>query len=97
MENIRKLLWRGYALTQRVPVLEVDRVERVSPLLRNSSEGAFLCAAAVGAAGIFTRTIWLKRARATDFRRGYAAIYCRFAKNGLPTWCVFAGAKSASR
>ncbi|SUG92539.1 glutathione-S transferase [Salmonella enterica subsp. enterica] len=84
--------WRGYALTQRVPVLEADNFElsESSAIAEYLEErfappqwGAYLPAR-------FTKT----RAARDRFRRGYAAIYCRFAKNGLPTWCL-PGAKKA--
>ncbi len=79
--------WRGYALTQRVPVLEADNFElssESSAIARNTEER-------------FAPPQWeriyphgdLQNAPARDrFERGYAAIYCRFAKNGLPTWCL---------
>lgn len=77
--------WRGYALTQRVPVLEADNFElSESPLLRNTWRSV----SRRRSGSVSTRTIY-KNAPARDrFRRGYAAIYCRFAKNGLPTWCL---------
>ncbi len=74
--------WRGYALTQRVPVLEADNFE----LSESSAIAEYL-------EERFAPPQWeriyphdLQNAPARDrFRRGYAAIYCRFAKNGLPT------------
>lgn len=77
--------WRGYALTQRVPVLEADNFE----LSESSAIAEYL-------EERFAPPQWeriyptiYKNAPARDrFRRGYAAIYCRFAKNGLPTWCL---------
>lgn len=83
--------WRGYALTQRVPVLEADNFE----LSESSAIAEYL-------EERFAPPQWeriyphdLQNAPARDrFRRGYAAIYCRFAKNGLPTWCL-PGRKSA--
>lgn len=77
--------WRGYALTQRVPVLEADNFE----LSESSAIAEYLEGVSRRRSGsVSTRTIY-KNAPARDrFRRGYAAIYCRFAKNGLPTWCL---------
>lgn len=77
--------WRGYALTQRVPVLEADNFE----LSESSAIAEYL-------EERFAPPQWeriyphdLQNAPARDrFRRGYAAIYCRFEKNGLPTWCL---------
>lgn len=83
--------WRGYALTQRVPVLEADNFElSESSAIAEYTEERF---APPQWERIYPHD--LQNAPARDrFRRGYAAIYCRFAKNGLPTWCL-PGRKSA--
>lgn len=77
--------WRGYALTQRVPVLEADNFElSESSAIAEYTEERF---APPQWERIYPHD--LQNAPARDrFRRGYAAIYCRFAKNGLPTWCL---------
>ncbi|VEB56579.1 glutathione-S transferase [Salmonella enterica subsp. enterica] len=84
--------WRGYALTQRVPVLEADNFElSESSAIAEYLEERF---APPQWGAYLPRTIY-KNAPARDrFRRGYAAIYCRFAKK-RPTDVVFAGAKKA--
>ncbi|VEA19371.1 glutathione-S transferase [Salmonella enterica subsp. enterica] len=84
--------WRGYALTQRVPVLEADNFElSESSAIAEYLEERF---APPQWERIYPHDLQKTRPARDRFRRGYAAIYCRFAKNGLPTWC-FAGAKKA--
>ncbi|SUG71302.1 glutathione-S transferase [Salmonella enterica subsp. enterica] len=85
--------WRGYALTQRVPVLEADNFE----LSESSAIAEYLeerfAAAAVGA---YLPARFTKNAPARDrFRRGYAAILLPL-REERPTDVVFAGGEKSA-
>ena len=80
--------WQGYALTRRVPVLEIDGFE----LSESSAIDEYL-------EDRFAPPEWeriyphdlQKRARAlARSRRGCVATWCRFAQNAPRTWCSLA-------
>lgn len=80
----RQPQWRGYALTRRVPVLEIDGFElSESSAITEFLEEKF---APPEWERIYPLDLQNAPARARS-RRGCAAIWSRSARSALPTWC----------